>query len=638
MDTTAKPFLRTPGRAGLAAALVAGLFAISSATAQQITVPNQSRVIDSFISKSWSDNKIVPAKKANDNEFIRRVFLDLLGRIPTPEEVREFERDTAPNKRARLINRLLNSESHKVKDAAGKEAKGDDGKPLVFPYTEEYASHWADIWTVWTMTRGGTHELYHKQIEGWFNRQLERNVPYDKMVRALLTASGKGNEGDGAAANFVMAHLGEPTPNDRRGSDGPFDAIPITSRVTRLFIGIQTQCTQCHDHPFNPEWGQENFWGVNAFFRQVNRDTTPAPAAGAGKKKMVDAMPVTVSDDPKLNSGLRTYYERRTGVLMSIKPTFLPHLADLEKDKSERAKKPLPSDTTKTRREVLADYVVEHDNFAKAYVNRMWSHFFGRGMNEQPVPDDFGGHNKVIHPELLEALGQEFIKYQYDTKKLIEWICNSEAYNLSYVAPNKEMAKSDYDVFFGRMPLKAMSPEVLYNALETATRADQQVDKEARKTARETWMRKLVVNFGDDEGNEMTFNGTIVQALLMMNGKEINEEIKRSDGMVAKALARAAKLPAQSRDAYMINEIYVTALGRKPSETAAITYTVETTDPRTKKMVKSNVTTNELAFVKEQLRAARGGTGAKGAKSSDQVFFEDLLWTLLNTNEFMLNH
>ncbi len=619
--------------AGLAVVALGIAVTASPGTAQQITVPQQSKVIDSHLQKAWSENKLVPAAKANDFEFIRRVFLDVIGRTPTAEEVRDFDRDKAPNKRPRLINRLMNAEAYKIKDAAGKDMKGEDGKPIVFEYAREYAEHWADIWTVWTMTRTGTHEIYHEQIKFWLEKQFSNNVPYDKLVRDLLTATGKGSEN--GAANFVMAHLGEPSPNERRISDGPFDAIPITSRVTRLFLGVQTQCTQCHDHPFNPEWGQENFWGVNAFFRTTNRDRTPAPPAGMNKKKAPEAMPVTLSDDPKLNSGLRIYYERRTGVLMSIKPTFLPNLSDLEKDKAERAKKPLPANSMQSRREILADYVTGHDNFSKAYINRMWSHFFGRGLNEQNVPDDFGGHNKLIHPEMLEQLGAEFSKYKYDPKVLIEWICNSDAYNLTYIAANKEMAKPDYDVYFAHMPLKAMSPEVLFSALETATKADQAVDKDARKAARDTWMTKLVNNFGDDEGNEMTFNGTIVQALLMMNGKELNEEIKRPDGLVAKAMAKANKLPPGSRDNFIIEEIYLTALGRKPGQALL---DVEKIDPKTKRKTTSKVT--ETQFVLQQLAAAKASATSAGGKGKGPVeaFYEDLFWSLLNTNEFMLNH
>jgi len=597
----------------------ASLLAAQEASAQQrALVPPQSSIINSALSKSWSNNKLTPAKRATDDEFMRRLFLDVIGRIPTPEEIRDFERDQSSNKRAALIERILMKDSYAI--------KSNDGKTTTFEYTREYAQHWADVWTVWTMTRGGTHETYHNQMRFWLEGAFGKDMPYDERVRKLLTATGTGNQN--GATNFIMAHLGEKN-TDRQVSDGPFDAIPITSRVTRLFLGVQTQCTQCHDHPFNPEWGQENFWGVNAFFRSTLRETddktdTPSAPAGTNKKnKGMEAVKVTLKDDPRLNSGMRIYYERRSGVLMSIKPTFLPNLADLEKEKGERAKKPMPANSSKSRREILADYVISHDNFGKAYVNRMWAHFFGRGLNEQAVADDFGGHNKLIHPEMLEELGQEFIKYQYNPKDVIRWICNSDAYNLSYIAPTKDMAKSDYDAFFAHMPLKAMSPEVLFNALETAVKADMAKDKEARKLARDNWMKKLVSNFGDDEGNEMTFNGTIVQALLMMNGKEMNDEIKRPDGVVARAIARGNP----------IDEIYLTALGRHPSSTPI---NIEKVDPKTKR--KTIYSQNEMAVVQAQLAVAMSAPAGKGKSGPREAFFEDLFWALLNTNEFMLNH
>ncbi len=631
-------------RPALAVMLAGGLCAAASTIAQaQVQTPPQSAIINEHLAKAWKDNNLTPAKQATDNEFIRRVFVDILGRIPTAEEVREFERDKSASKRAKLIHRILHEEAYKVKNASGGDLLDEKKKPYVFEYYKEYAEHWSDIWTVWLMTRTGTNEDYHAEMKKWLDAQFMKNTPHDQLVRELLTATGGWKEKP--AINFIMAHLGEKTAApkqgepDRRRSDGPFDVVPITSRATRLFLGIQTQCTQCHDHPFNPEWGQENFWGVNAFFRQVTRNTDPTPPDNLRKKKDKNApvANVSIGDDPGLNDSMRIYYERRTGVLMSIKPQFLPNLADLEKDKAERAKKPMPSDTTKSRRQVLADYVIAHDNFAKAYVNRMWTHFFGRGMNEQPAPDDFGGHNKIIHPELLEKLAQEFIKYKYDSKALIEWICNSDAYNLSYMAPNKDMAKPEYDVFFARMPLKALSPEVLFEALATATKADVQVDPETRKTNKERWMQRLVANFGDDEGNEMTFNGTIVQALLMMNGADLNSEIRRSDGLVAKTLEKAAKMAPAQRDNFVIEEIYLTALARRPSATTMVE--IENVNPKTKKATKSKM--SELAFVQQQMAAAKGtprDPKAKGSGDGYKQFCEDLFWSLLNTNEFMLNH
>src|SRR4029079_19530897 len=118
----------------------------------------------------------------------------------------------------------------------------------------------------------------------------------------------------------------------------------------------------------------------NAFFRSTERTGDPTPPDGLRKKKdkNTPVMSVSIADNPGLNNSTRIYYERRSGVLMSTKPSFLPNMSDLDKEMAERPKKLLPPDSGKSRREVLADYVIAHDNFGKAFVNRMWAHFFGR--------------------------------------------------------------------------------------------------------------------------------------------------------------------------------------------------------------------------------------------------------------------
>ena len=161
-----------------------------------------------------------------------------------------------------------------------------------------------------------------------------------------MTATGKTNE-NGAVA-FMMSQLGEKVPAKDQMAYGKFDAVPITLRVTKTFLGIQTNCIQCHDHPFNPEWKQDNYWGVNAFFRQIERDGTPAPKEGnAGKKKMT-ALPVALRDNPELNKGARIFFERRSGIMHAQRPNFLPNLAELEKDGS-MPKRTIPTDSSKSR-------------------------------------------------------------------------------------------------------------------------------------------------------------------------------------------------------------------------------------------------------------------------------------------------
>src|SRR5262249_25819931 len=142
----------------------------------------------------------------------------------------------------------------------------------------------------------------------------------------------------------------------------------------------------------------------------------------------------------------------------------------------ERSTKMLAEPTpSKTRRQQLAEWIVAHDNFGKAYVSRIWGHMFGRGLGKDPSFDDFGGNPDIVHPDLLSYLGEEFVKYNYDVKKLAEWVCCSDVYQLSHVVPaayhDPKAETPKLDPLFLRMPLKAMSPEVLFDSLLTATRA-----------------------------------------------------------------------------------------------------------------------------------------------------------------------
>src|SRR5262249_24274360 len=149
----------------------------------------------------------------------------------------------------------------------------------------------------------------------------------------------------------------------------------------------------------------------------------------------------------------------------------------------------LDKDSGGTRRQELALRVTRHENFGKAYVNRLWGHLFGRGFT-QPV-DDFGEHNPVSHPELLEELGQKFVAYGYDTPRLISWIGNREPYQLSSVA-NKSNEKQDAEPLFARMLLKALSPEQLFESHMVATQADQNMPREERKKLHDNWTKNLI--------------------------------------------------------------------------------------------------------------------------------------------------
>jgi hypothetical protein len=309
------------------------------------------------------------------------------------------------------------------------------------------------------------------------------------------------------------------------------------------------------------------------------------PEAGA---RMAREMVLEVKDNPDLNPSELVLYEQRNGVVLASKPRFLD-----SKQKFNFA-------NGGNRRQQLAQLITSHKDFPRAFVNRMWAHFFGKGFTN-PV-DDFGPENEPSCPELLDELAAEFTHYGYDPRRLIKWICNSDAYNLSCVA-NKSNEKTEVEPLFSRMLLKAMSPEQLFESLIVATQAEMFESKENRKALRQNWMRSLTSNFGDDEGNEVTFNGTVVQALMMMNGDDINKAISSKEkGTVALAVV-TKKTPLS-----VLDFLYKAALNRPPSGREAI------------KIL--------------DIRRAPVGYAGRDALS----FWQDVFWALLNSNEFILNH
>ncbi len=522
--------------------------------------------INEEIRKKWKETKITPSDRCTDYEVIRRASLDIIGRIAKPAEVKRFLSDPPERRRSLLIERLLAS--------------------------DEYATNWANIWTVWLMTRSGAlnpgMSIYHEQMKVWLEEKFAgKDMQYDQMVTDLLTATGKTNENQ--AVNYILAHLGEPIRNNRNA--GKFEMVPVTSRTTRLFLGVRTQCTQCHDHPFNDDAKQKQFWGINAFFRQVD-----APLGRPMRTRQRNAVGrvLELVDNEDLNDRGRVSYERRNGLVLLTKPAFLDGTEMPELKKGD------------TRRKELAKFIIKSPFFAKAYVNRMWAHFLGRGFTK--VVDDFGSEqNEVSHPELLEKLGKDFVRYNHRPRDLIRWICNSEAYGLSSKT-NKTNDKEDAEPYFSRMLLKAMSPEQLFESLMLATGAAAAENKEDKKKLRQSWMQKLVVNFGDDEGNEATFNGTVVQALLLMNGDDINKAIvDTKTGTVARVI-NAAHSHRQA-----IAALFMAALNRPPTPAEYSRYTRREMIilPRVRKRVDKNFW---------------------------NAYYQDLFWALVNSNEFILNH
>ncbi len=537
----------------------------------------QVNFINEQIEKGWNANKLDPSERCSDYEFIRRASLDLIGRIAKVSEIQQFLSDPPRERRSRLIERLLES--------------------------DEFPNHFANLWTNLLLTRAA-HKRSHDQMHLWLYEEFEKKESsWKDIVTEILTASGPLNDKlengqvktkGRPAGNFILAHLGEQIPGTSR-ENGKFEMVPVTSRTTRLFLGLRTQCTQCHDHPFNDEWRQSHFWGVNAFFRQVDAPNG-RPTVGGDNRKQMAAGQYSLVDNPSFNGEAIVPYERRNGLIQYSKPVFLD------------GRRPNPK---ANRREELAKMVTTSPYFAKAFVNRLWGHFLGRGFTKDV--DDFGEHSPVSHPELLDKLAKDWAeKYRYDPKALVRWICNSKPYGLSSVA-NPSNDKSDAEPFFSRVLLRALTPEQLFESLMVATEAKIGQNRENRQAVREKWLQRLIVTFGDDEGNEGTFSGTVVQALLMMNGQEINNAIADKDiGTVATILKKRNITPRTA-----MHDLYLAALNRPPTE--------------------QEYTRILNARMMDLPRIRRPGDAA-GLRAYYHAFYQDLFWALLNSNEFILNH
>jgi hypothetical protein len=522
----------------------AGVVAVGPATSS----------INKHLAAAWQANQLSPAEKCSDHEFIRRASLDIIGRIPRLDEIERFLNDPPSTRRQLLVDRLLAS--------------------------AEYVDNWATLWTHWLMTRTG-EPLYRQQMKLWLAEQIEADdFSIRKLAVDLITATGKSNEN--GAVNYILVHVGAPTvPGNRTDGkvwekEGQFDMVPVTARTIRIFLGYQLQCTQCHCHPFNADWKQKHFWGMNAFFRQVERIGDPRPRDQMG---MTPAQ-LILRDNPDFNKTGLVFFEKRNGVFLPSDIQFL--------DGGKIAK-------GANRRTELAKFIVGHKNFSRAYVNRMWDHFFGRGLNVQASFDDFGEHNEVVHEELLGELADAFTKADYNPRQLIRWITASEAYQLRAVA-NRTNDRPEHEVYMSRMLAKPMSPEQLLESLIVAARPNAPAADAARFRA--DWMARLLINFGDDEGNEGNFSGTVRQALDLMNGQDINQAIRTSS-----TVQRALQFE-KGKEA--MDHLFLA------------TYSRPATDQEYRQIVE------RLPLkVKESDEAGR---------------LQDVFWALLNSGEFFYNH
>jgi hypothetical protein len=396
---------------GLLCLLLAGNLAFAAAppAARKASTPAQMQAlavkIDQLIGKRLDPSRVPPAPIADDSEFVRRIYLDLGGRIPSVQEARKFIEDKRANKRLLLVEKLLTS--------------------------PRYVAHFSNVWRALLIPEAGNNfqvRLGQGSFEGWLKRRLERNAGYDQMVRELVTA--KVNAG-----NPQLAIFGGGTPNPLPFYLAKeFKPENISASTARVFLGVSVECAQCHNHPF-ADWKREQFWSFTAFF------------AGISSQRQMDFLLPGPDDNKKRELTI-------PGTTKVVKARFL--------DGGE----PKWAADANTRG-TLADWITSPANpyFARATVNRVWSWFLGHGLVE-PVDEMVGTGSTPSHPELLDLLASEFTEHRFDLKFLIGSIMATQTYQRSSASTHPGQEET---TLFARMPLRGLSPEQLFDSLAMAT-------------------------------------------------------------------------------------------------------------------------------------------------------------------------
>ena len=496
-------------------------------------LPTPANVVDELVFAKLESLGLPASQVADDTSFLRRLTIDLAGRLPTLAEAEAFLEDSAGDKRAQAIDRLLDSAD----------------------YADYFANKWSAI--LRNKRRANPDKVATFAFYDWIRTSFYENKPYDKFVRQILTASGTPGK------NPPVSWYREVKDQSAQLED-----------TAQMFLGLRIQCARCHHHPFE-KWSQRDYYGFAAFFSRVGR-----------KKGYLQNQ-----DRIFHNPGLAQAKNPKTKE--DVKPTGLGAQA------LEIAGHVDP-------RHGLVDWMAADDNpfFAKALVNRYWKHFFGRGLVDPE--DDMRVTNPATNPALLDALAQDFVTHDFDLKHLIRMICNSQTYQLS-AEPNQW--NRDDKQNFSRYYPKRLNAEVLLDAINQVTGtstnfAGAPAGTKAVQLPDNGFSSYFLTVFGRPEASsacecERSSEANLAQSLHLLNSSEIQNKLTADNG-------RSAKLAGEKdRDhEAKIRELYLLAFAREPlDDEAAIA----------------------LAHIE------KCGDETKRA-------YEDIVWALINTKEFLFNH
>lgn len=536
---------------------------------------------------------MVPSELCNDSEFIRRVTIDTIGCLPTPEEVRTFLNDKSPDKRTKKIDELLAHPMHAALWATKfSDITGNNTAALENPQ----------------QTRTKRSQMWHD----WFRKRVAENMPYDEIIQGVLTATsrdGKDPEAwvkqaveleDSLAKGFATAYADKPSLDLfwRRQQQVTIDQWG--EKTAAAFMGIRLECAQCHKHPFD-RWTQTDYRAHANIFGQVTFNVSPEA------KKMVDAV-------NKERGAMAKGNNRQVAPIREVfvgpggRQSSLPH---------PETNRPLPPkalggpeikmESGKDARAELMTWLRSPENpfFARSFVNRIWGHYFGIGIVD-PV-DNFSLANPPSNDKLLNALGKDFVAHKFDIRHMERTILNSRTYQLSSV-PNEtnKLDKNNYSHSY----LRPMMAEVVVDVLNSALGVTESFGADAPPNSRAIEVGSSVVQnqtlsyafriFGRPPRSsacdcERAMEPALPQKLFLMTDQNLLSKLQRS---------RVGELVrSQKSDDEILDELFLATLSRLPRE-------------------------EDKQLFKEY----------RVAKKDRQAVFIDTIWALINTREFILNH
>ncbi len=464
-------------------------------------------VIDNHITAGWETSGVSPAPECSDQQLVRRLYLDLAGRIPTPKEQLSYTDDPNPEKRTHLVDRLLNSDDH--------------------------IQHLTDIFDTLLMGRGDPGKYAQRRKHewlAWLSNAFRENRPWNEVVADILLARPESVEDRGAVWFLYERH------NDHQ---------KIAESIAPAFFGIRIECAQCHDHMIATEIEQAHYWGLVAFFsRSTNQDTSSGPRIA---ESAIGGFSEFANLEGTTTPNLLTFFG--ANVVDESRPDNDTKQEDSDDLYVPAGRESEPRVPIFSRRERFVHNVVsDHPLIARAFVNRIWAMLMGRGL-VHPF-DEMDSTHEPSHPDLLDLLAEDFRQSDYNIRRLIRAVALSKPYRLQSVRSDG----ADDPALFAWSLEKPLTAEQLTRSASTALRGQTSIDNAARSLLQP--LRSTLPDILPDEN--VTTVGT---ALFLTNNPALNEYIGHSQKR-DHLIPRLVQLPA---DHERVDLLFRTVFGRTSS-------------------------------------------------------------------------